>query len=65
MAQYLLVDDANIIAFSIEAKSIPEAIDYALTGIDTDGLSFDVYRVAGAPKRVTIEHEMVRRVVVK
>lgn len=66
MAHYLIVDDADVIRYKIEAVSIPEAVSAAgLSDPDADGISFDVYRIAGKAHRVTIKMETTRKVIVE
>ena len=66
MAQYLLVDDDRRITHVAYAKSIADAVSEVIGDeSESDGLSFDVFRVAAGPKRVTIESETVRKVVIK
>lgn len=63
MAQYLIVDDGSKLVRRVEAKNMKEAAQLLFAGSeDDDGYTADIYRVAGAPKRITLSVETVTKV---
>ncbi len=66
VAEYLIVDDDQRIYAAATAKSITEAVEGRFPNTsETDGLTFDVYRIASGPHRVTIKSETVRKLVIE